>query len=100
MRSDTIALSIPAEGVVQYDAFISYRRSDGTTVARWLRRQLEDFRLPKPLRELFGRKLRIYLELFLRAGHERLLRTEHQAGASFMSISSDSRYTGRIDSAS
>jgi len=46
----------------KYDAFISYRRSDGSAVARWLRRQLEGFKLPKPLRKKFGRKLRLYLD--------------------------------------
>jgi tetratricopeptide (TPR) repeat protein len=45
-----------------YDAFISYRRSDGTTVARWLRRELENFRLPRSLRASFDRKLRVYLD--------------------------------------
>jgi tetratricopeptide (TPR) repeat protein len=45
-----------------YDAFITYRRSDGNTVARWLRRELEGFRVPKPLRDTFGRRLRIYLD--------------------------------------
>jgi hypothetical protein len=45
-----------------YDAFISYRRSDGSNVARWLRRQLEAFRVPRPLRERFGRQLRVYID--------------------------------------
>src|SRR5262245_22656533 len=45
-----------------YDAFISYRRSDGRAVARWLRRELEAFRVPKALRANFGRKLKIYLD--------------------------------------
>lgn len=44
----------------KYDAFISYRRSDGATVARWLRRELEAFRPPKSLRKKFAAKLRIY----------------------------------------
>ena len=46
----------------QYDAFISYRRSDGRSTARWLRRELEAFRAPKALRATFGRKLSIYLD--------------------------------------
>lgn len=46
----------------QFDAFISYRRSDGKTAARWLRRELERFLAPKPLRDRFGRKLRLYLD--------------------------------------
>jgi hypothetical protein len=46
----------------KYDAFISYRRSDGAAVARWLRRELEGFRVPKSLREVYGRKLSVYLD--------------------------------------
>ena len=46
----------------QYDAFISYRRSDGAAVARWLRRALESYRPPRALRDRFSRKLRVYLD--------------------------------------
>ncbi len=49
-------------GANEYDAFISYRRSDGTAVARWLRRELEGYRPPRSMRERFGRKLKIYLD--------------------------------------
>ncbi len=45
-----------------YDAFISYRRSDGAQVAHWLRRELESFRLPRALRAAHPGKLRIYLD--------------------------------------
>ena len=45
-----------------YDAFISYRRSDGGTVARWLRRELQGLRLPQALRADYGRRLNIYLD--------------------------------------
>jgi hypothetical protein len=45
-----------------YDAFISYRRSDGTAVARWLRRALVGYRLPPALRSRHADKLRIYLD--------------------------------------
>jgi tetratricopeptide (TPR) repeat protein len=45
-----------------YDVFVSYRRSDGNAVARWVRRQIESFRVPKSLRQKFGRKLRVYLD--------------------------------------
>lgn len=45
-----------------YDAFISYRRSDGSAVARWLRREIESFRPPKSLGEKYRRKLRLYLD--------------------------------------
>jgi tetratricopeptide (TPR) repeat protein len=46
----------------QYDAFISYRRSDGSAVARWLRRELTGFRIPRSMRAQFGRKLNVYLD--------------------------------------
>lgn len=51
-----------------YDAFISYRRSDGAKVARWARRELETFRVPRSLRSRFGRKLRIYLDTAYESG--------------------------------
>ncbi|SED92071.1 hypothetical protein SAMN05444164_6291 [Bradyrhizobium erythrophlei] len=51
-----------------YDAFISYRRSDGIAVARWLRRALVGFRLPAALRDVYGRKLRVYLDLAYERG--------------------------------
>lgn len=46
----------------QYDAFISYRRSDGAGVARWLRREIQSYRLPRALRGKYNRKLRVYLD--------------------------------------
>lgn len=45
-----------------YDAFISYRRSDGGPTARWLRRELQAFRPPRPLRDRLPSRLRIYLD--------------------------------------
>jgi hypothetical protein len=45
-----------------YDAFISYRRSDGTAVARWLRRALVGYRLPRALRSRHADELRVYLD--------------------------------------
>jgi hypothetical protein len=51
-----------------YDAFISYRRADGTKVARWARRELETYRAPRSLRDRFGRKLRIYLDTAYESG--------------------------------
>ena len=45
-----------------FDAFISYRRSDGTAVAFWLRRELERFRAPRSFGPKFRRKLRVYLD--------------------------------------
>ena len=51
-----------AEAEYRYDAFLSYRRSDGGVAARWLRRQLQGFKLPRALREGRSRRLRIYLD--------------------------------------
>jgi hypothetical protein len=45
-----------------YDAFISYRRSDGGRAARWLRRELQAFRPPRPFRDRLPQRLRIYLD--------------------------------------
>ena len=47
---------------VDYDAFVSYRRSDGSRAAHWIRRELQAFRLPKALRHRLDRKLKIYLD--------------------------------------
>jgi WD40 repeat protein len=45
-----------------YDCFVSYRRSDGTRIARWLRRHLLSYRLPRGFQEDHGRALSIYLD--------------------------------------
>lgn len=45
-----------------YDAFISYRRSDGGAVAQWLRRELQAYRLPKAMRGPDQPSLRLYLD--------------------------------------
>jgi tetratricopeptide (TPR) repeat protein len=45
-----------------FDAFISYRRSDGNTFARRLRRILQDFRPPRPLQARQSRPLKVYLD--------------------------------------
>jgi hypothetical protein len=55
-------------GEFQYDAFVSYRRSDGTKVARWIRRELESYRAPRSLRDRFERKLRVYLDTAYESG--------------------------------
>ena len=47
---------------MEYDAFTSYRRSDGRRVAEWLRRELERFRPPKKLAYVAAKKLRVYLD--------------------------------------
>ena len=44
-----------------FEAFISYRRSDGAAFARRLRRALQDFRAPKSLRNSLT-PLRVYLD--------------------------------------
>jgi formylglycine-generating enzyme required for sulfatase activity len=46
----------------EYDAFISYRRSDGSLAARWLRSALLRYRLPRQLRADPSRKLSVYLD--------------------------------------
>jgi hypothetical protein len=46
----------------KFDAFISYRRSDGAAAANWLRREIQSFRAPKRLRDKAGDRLRVYLD--------------------------------------
>jgi len=46
----------------EHDAFISYRRSDGAAAARWLRRALLRYRLPKNLRATSPKRLSVYLD--------------------------------------
>lgn len=45
-----------------YNAFISYRRSDGTAPARKLRRRLLAYKLPKVLRDTQRGKLKIFMD--------------------------------------
>lgn len=45
-----------------YDAFISYRRSDGAAVARWLRRSLQAFKAPRRFAHLRERRLAVYMD--------------------------------------
>lgn len=45
-----------------FDAFISYRRSDGAQTARWLRRALQSYRVPRALRTRHGKRLKVYLD--------------------------------------
>lgn len=52
-----------------YDAFISYRRSDGTNIATWLRRRLQDYRLPPSL-SAQRKKLRVYLDTAFERANE------------------------------
>jgi hypothetical protein len=46
----------------KYDAFISYRRSDGKAAASWLRHQIQGFKSPSVFPELKAVKLRVYLD--------------------------------------
>jgi len=69
LKRDKYGAGIPADiargtfvSEFLYDAFISYRRSDGGSVARWLRRELEAFRPPRSLRDRLPQRLRIYLD--------------------------------------
>jgi WD40 repeat protein len=52
-----------------YDAFISYRRSDGAKIANWLRRRLQDYKLPPKIAE-GRRKLRVYLDTAFERANE------------------------------
>jgi WD40 repeat protein len=47
---------------LKWDAFISYRRSDGTKTARWLRSRFHSYKLPKILRKKHQKKVRTYLD--------------------------------------
>src|SRR6478609_6569868 len=52
-----------------YDAFISYRRSDGSTISSWLRNTLQSYKLPTALAA--GRNnLRIYLDTAFERANE------------------------------
>jgi hypothetical protein len=50
----------------EFDAFISYRRSDGAWAAHWLRRNLERTRLPPELERPGRRPLRCYIDVIYR----------------------------------
>jgi len=59
----------PTERDDAYDAFISYRRSDGAIIAGWLRNKLQGYKLPTALSA--GRdKLRIYLDTAFERANE------------------------------
>lgn len=45
-----------------YDAFISYRRSDGAQAARRIRTMLQNYRLPRPLRAGHRPRLTVFLD--------------------------------------
>jgi WD40 repeat protein len=45
-----------------FDAFISYRRSDGTVLANSLRQRLVQYRAPEALRAQSGTKLRVFVD--------------------------------------
>lgn len=53
---------------MEYDAFISYRRSDGAATARWLRRELQRFRAPRRLDRHRNRELKVYLDVAYERG--------------------------------
>ncbi|MEP9388351.1 hypothetical protein [Mesorhizobium sp. KR9-304] len=56
------------QSTYEYDAFISYRRSDGTRAAQRLRKLLKSYRLPKSLREGRARRLAIFLDTVYERG--------------------------------
>jgi hypothetical protein len=51
-----------AEQASGYDAFISYRRSDGTAAARRIRAMLQHYRLPRTLRAEHQQRLTVFLD--------------------------------------
>src|SRR5579883_3354757 len=53
---------LAARGRLKYRAFISYRRQDATVVARWLRRRLLSFRLPREMLDELSPERRIDAE--------------------------------------
>ena len=59
-------MQVPAPQAVtdnfRYDCFISYRRSDGTKIAQWLRRHLVAYHLPRSLASTHSTKLAVYLD--------------------------------------
>jgi WD40 repeat protein len=52
-----------------YDAFISYRRVDGADLAEWLRRKLQDYRLPASLAQE-RKPLQVYLDTAFERANE------------------------------
>lgn len=58
----SIAGAPGAEQASGYDAFISYRRSDGTSAARRIRAMLQHYRLPRTLRKGHQQKLTVFLD--------------------------------------
>jgi tetratricopeptide (TPR) repeat protein len=82
-----------------FDAFISYRRSDGTAVAFWLRRELERFRAPRSFGPKFRRKLRVYLDTTYERGYAEFLVRQGQsaeAEGEYGKLLDDSRPLGSI----
>lgn len=57
-----------AEEAQSYDAFISYRRSDGTAAARRLRAMLRAYRLPRALEKFGARRLNVFLDTVYERG--------------------------------
>ena len=54
--------AVEPQSTFEYDAFISYRRSDGTRAAQRLRKLLKSYRLPKSLCEGRAKRLAIFLD--------------------------------------
>ncbi len=51
-----------------FDVFISYRRSDALAFARRLRRLLQEYKPPRPLRDRRREKLKVYLDTIYEQG--------------------------------
>jgi len=56
------------ETFYQYDAFISYRRTDGSNIGKWLRNYLTAYKLPSPLGKKGDPPLKIYLDTSYEVG--------------------------------
>lgn len=66
MDESTTGIPAMPDDPAGFDAFISYRRSDGSVAAHWLRRNLERLRLPPELQRPDRKPLRCYIDVMYR----------------------------------
>jgi len=52
----------PEKENYEFSTFISYRRSDGSKIAKWLKSKLENYKLPKKIAQQKDHKLKVYLD--------------------------------------
>lgn len=63
-HTDKVNQTGEADSDLPFDAFISYRRSDGSSLAKWLRHRIKSHSLPKQLTVPGSRKkLDAYLDV-------------------------------------